>query len=74
MFNKTPKVVLKARDYGEYGLNYSADYRADEGVCASMALSFAVSLFKENGMALTKFKSLATDMWKELEENENGEN
>lgn len=71
---RKPKVVLKAKDYGDYGLNYSANYRYDEGVCASMALSFAITLFKENGMALTKFKSLASDMWKELEEEENGKN
>ena len=74
MFNKKPKVVLKAKDYSNDGLNYSADYQSDEGVCASMALSFAVMLFKENGLALTKFKSLATDMWKELEEENNGNN
>ena len=74
MFFRKPKVVLKAQDYGDYGLNYSADYQSDEGVCASMALSFAIMLFKENGMALMKFKQLASDMWKELEEDENGKN
>ena len=72
---KKAKVVLKQTDCTlEKGLTYTSKHTGDEGFAFTMAIGFAISLAKQNGLSLTKVKELVTDIYKETEDIDDGKN
>ena len=66
------KVIIQEKKNNDKGFVYLTKFRGKEGVCFTMAIGFAVDLAKKSGISLTKIKSLVTDIYKETEENNNG--
>lgn len=68
------KVVLKGLSVDDSGFGFESRHKGDEGLCMSMAIGFATSIAKQNGISLTKLKSLVADMYNEEGEINDGKN
>lgn len=62
------KVVLKETGFNDEGFSYSSSDRGDTGKCFTMAVGYATSLAKQNGVSITKLKEIITEIYKETEE------
>ncbi len=69
---KKSKVVIKQKTFTDSGFTYVSKHKGDDGLCFTMAIGFAVQLAKDCGISLTKVKELVTDIYKETEDVNNG--
>jgi len=70
---RKPKVILKLKKNEDKDMIYISKCTGDNGVCFTMAMGFAISLAKNSGISLSKVKELVSDIYKETEDDDNGE-
>jgi len=66
---KKAKVILKEECFDEeHGLQYITKDRGDIGSCFTMAIGYAVSLAKTNGISIKRFNQLVKQIYNETED------